>query len=266
MNRSVRGFSITELLIASMIFLIMIGGVCYLMLALPRIAYLHTSSLHVYQQQADFGFLFNKDMKKAGYGLTRFSSLLTFVPLIITANGENNRNSCSIFWNKDEVIARLINKTKLAKPELVIPVTATIQEGNYALLTEHDPVNGEPHWALIRIVSIERMNEGALRITFAVISLGPKKDSDEFHELAYFVKVEKISYYFSADERKIMRVINDAVFQPVLEFVKENDYNYCKFNDDVVMKNCIEYGLIFQTRQDKIERFRQIIYIPNIHF
>ena len=265
MNNKRNGFSLIELLVACTILLIMMGGICCIILALPRIAYSHVSSFLACQQNADFWFLLNKDIKNAGYGLLRIPSLATF-PLLTITNGDDDKNTCAIFWNKDDAAAYLLKRAVLSSHTLIISATDNIQERNLALLAENDPISGDPHWALIRVTGITPVNESMLKISYVLVSQGPEQNYVEFHELAYFLKVEKILYFFSPDSKKIERMINDEVFQPVVEHVDKNDFGYCRGTGGFAKRNCIETNIVFQSCPDRKENFIHVIYAPNIDY
>jgi prepilin-type N-terminal cleavage/methylation domain-containing protein len=262
MNSRNKGFSLAELLIASTILLILIGGICQILLAVPQTAYMSLSTMLGYQRHADVWFLLTRDAKRAGFGFTRIPALVTFPAF--TVNYNETMSSCSFFWNKDGIAAQLAKKTVLQSSRLYLRAVDAIRAGDFAVLAENDPITAQPRWALIKVAAVERFPDETLEIMFTVLSTGPLGNVLEFHEKAWYLKAEKINYVFFPDKGKIERIINDAVYQPVAEFVEENQYRYCKDGSNSVLPQCLEYSVAYWTSLKTFTTPNQKIYIPNI--
>jgi prepilin-type N-terminal cleavage/methylation domain-containing protein len=262
MNSKKNGFSLAELLIASTILLILIGGICQILLIIPQTAYMSLSTMLGYQRHADVWFLLARDAKRAGFGFTRIPALATFPAFTVTSS--EAMSSCSFFWNKGSAITQLIKNTVLQSSRLYVGAVDAVRAGDYAVLAENDPITGQPRWALIKVMTIKPLPGEILEIIFVVLSKGPSGEVLEFHEKAWFLKAEKISYVFFPDKGKIERIINDAVYQPVVEFVEQNHYWYCKDGDDSRLPRCLEYSAAYWTSLQNLKTLNQKIYLPNI--
>lgn len=255
------GFSLLELLISLSILLIILLGLCNLLLMIPKISYHHYLLLHQEQQFANYWTLLYFDFKKAGYGLSNISSLASFKFIEIENNQENN--IISFFWNKESISSRLIKKLPSIDSTIYINKVEKLKPNDLAILAENYFINGIAHWSLILIENIEEISPEILKITFKHLYSGPSNYFLPFHELAYFIRVEKISYVFSKKEKKIDKIINDIWIEPVAEEVENNEFAYCK-NKELINLKCVQNIITSSTAAVQLNQ-KQQFNLPNVH-
>jgi len=259
MIKIIDGFSLLELLISLSILLIILLGICNLLLMIPKISYHHFLLLSQEQQFANYWTLLYFDFKKAGYGLSNIPSLASFKLIQIEDNQE--KNVITFYWNKESVSSRLIKKLPSINSTIYINKVDKLKQKDLAILTENYFITGIAHWSLILIEDIEEISPEILKITFKHLRSGPSNYFLPFHELAYFIRAEKISYVFTKKEKKIDKIINDIWIEPVAEGIENNEFDYCK-NEGVINLRCVQ-SIITSSEVVQLNQ-KQQFNLPNI--
>ncbi len=257
MNRC-KGFSVLELLISMAILLMLLGGVCYSLLLLPKIAYHQYMNLNKYQKFADIVFAIERDCKSAGYGINNLFPLITFGSVNIDRN-KDGVNSLECYFNNLNKVSKVMEKFSLLDKKVKISKIDGLEEGNYIIIAE---VSVEPHWAIIEIKKIINGSNENVNIIFENILSNPV-NRDGFDIGAYFVPIQKIGYRYIKGSRSIVRIINDRLHQLFIEDIGGVDFSFCD-RDEIEMRDCLELMVYENNNDEREEKYSHIINLINL--
>jgi prepilin-type N-terminal cleavage/methylation domain-containing protein len=247
-----KGFSMLEVLIAMSVFLILVGGICYILLHIGKIAYYQYYSTMEQQKFADVIFVMNRDIRNCGYGINNISALAAFDSI------EIKEGAIRCYMNHLGAISELVESVDLRYGKIEIMKVNGLKVGDLSLIAE---ARFEPHWTVIKINEIvEDSNYSRMVVLFNIVEQA--MGSSKFESGAYFIPIEKVLYEYEEKTGTVVRVRNNGLNQPMIDDVNRLDFNYCMLNG-VSMKNCIEVKLKIN-KMMKINEYKYVVEVNNL--